>query len=47
MYNWRRLIENFFRKLMEFERIALRPCKTDRSFPKQIIYLAAAVINSQ
>ena len=45
MYKWRHLIENFFCKLKEFKRIALRADKTDQSF-KAIIYLAAAVINS-
>jgi transposase len=46
VYKWRHLIENFFRKLKEFKRIAMRACKTDRSF-EAIIYLAAAVINSR
>jgi len=46
MYKWRQLIENFFCKLKEFKRIAMRACKTDRSF-EAIIYLAAAVINSR
>ena len=46
MYKWRHLIENFFGKLKEFKRIAMRSCKTDRSF-EAIIYLAAAVINSK
>ena len=46
MYKWRHLIENFFCKLKEFKRIAMRACKTDRSF-EAIIYLAAAVINSR
>lgn len=32
MYKWRHLIENFFCKLKEFNRIAMRACKTDRSF---------------
>ena len=40
------LIENFFGKLKEFKRIAMRADKTDKSF-KAIIYLAAAVINSR
>ena len=43
---WLHLIENFFCKLKEFKRIAMRACKTDRSF-EAIIYLAAAVINSR
>ena len=46
IYKWRHLIENFFCKLKEFKRIAMRACKTDRSF-EAIIYLAAAVINSR
>lgn len=46
MYKWRHLIENFFCKLKEFKRIAMRACKTDRSF-EAMIYLAAAVINSR
>ena len=46
LYAWRHLIENFFCKLKEFKRIAMRACKTDRSF-EAMIYLAAAVINSR
>jgi transposase len=46
IYKWRHLIENFFCKLKEFKRIAMRACKTDHSF-EAMIYLAAAVINSQ
>jgi transposase len=46
MYKWRHLIENFFCKLKEFKRIAMRACKTDHSF-SAMIYLAAAVINSR
>ncbi|SFG47161.1 transposase, IS4 family [Novosphingobium sp. CF614] len=46
MYKWRHLIENFFGKLKEFKRIAMRACKTDQSFAA-MIYLAAAVINSR
>jgi transposase len=46
MYKWRHLIENFFCKLKEFKRIAMRADKTDQSF-KAIVYLAAAVINSR
>jgi transposase len=46
MYKWRHLIENFFCKLKEFKRIALRADKTDESF-SAIIHLAAAVINSR
>lgn len=46
MYKWRHLIENFFCKLKEFKRIAMRAEKTDISF-KAVILLAAAVINSR
>lgn len=46
MYKWRHLIENFFGKLKEFKRIALRAEKTDQSFAA-MIHLAAAVINSR
>ena len=44
IYKWRHLIENFFCKLKEFKRIAVRADKTDRSF-SAMIYLAAAVLN--
>ena len=46
MYKWRHLIENFFCKLKEFKRIAMRADKTDQSF-RAMIYLAAAIINSR
>jgi transposase len=46
MYEWRHLIENFFCKLKEFKRIAMRACKTDQSF-EALIYLCSAVINSR
>jgi hypothetical protein len=36
MYKWRHLIENFFCKLKEFKRIALRADKTDQSFAAMI-----------
>ena len=45
-YKARHLIENFFCKLKEFKRIAMRADKTDQSF-EAMIYLAAAVINSR
>lgn len=45
-YKWRHLIENFFGKLKEFKRIAMRADKTDQSF-SAIIYLVAAVIGSR
>lgn len=43
MYKWRHLIENFFCKLKEFKRIAMRAEKTDRSFAA-MIHLAATII---
>ncbi len=46
LYQWRHLIENFFAKLKEFKRIALRACKTDTSF-SAMIYAAATVLNSR
>lgn len=46
MYKWRHLIENFFCKLKEFKRIAMRADKTDRSFAA-MIHIAAAVIHSR
>ena len=46
VYKWRHLIENFFCKLKEFKRIAMRSDKTDTSFTA-MIYATAAVINSR
>ena len=46
LYKWRHLIENFFCKLKEFKRIAMRSDKTDQSFAA-MINLTAAVINSR
>jgi transposase len=46
MYKWRHLIENFFCKLKEFKRVAMRSDKTDQSFAA-IVYFSAAVINSR
>ncbi len=46
LYKWRHLIENFFCKLKEFKRIALRSDKTDQSFAA-MIYLSSAVISSR
>lgn len=45
-YKWRHLIENFFAKLKEFKRIAMRADKTDTSF-EAMIYLCSALINSR
>jgi transposase len=46
IYKWRHLIENFFCKLKEFKRIAMRSDKTDKSFAA-MIYACATVINSR
>ena len=46
IYKWRHLIENFFCKLKEFKRIAMRADKTDCSFAA-MISLCSAVINSR
>lgn len=46
VYKWRHLIENFFCKLKEFKRLAMRACKTDQSF-ESLVYLCSAVINSR
>ena len=46
IYRSRHLIENFFCKLKEFKRVALRSDKTDQSFAA-VVYLAAAVVNSR
>jgi len=46
LYKWRHLIENFFGKLKDFKRIAMRADKTDKSFAA-MIYLCSAVINSR
>jgi transposase len=46
IYKWRHLVENFFCKLKEFKRIAMRADKTDQSFAA-MIYVAAAVISSR
>jgi hypothetical protein len=46
IYKWWYLIENFFFKLIEFKRIAMRACKTDQSFTA-LIQLCSAVINSR
>ena len=46
IYKCRHLIENFFCKLKEFKRIAMRADKTDTSY-KAMIYAVAALINSR
>ena len=40
MYKWRHLVENFFCKLKEFKKVAMRAEKTDSSFSANI-YLSA------
>lgn len=42
----RHLIENYFCKLKEFKRIAMRAEKTDQAYAA-MIYLTAGIINSQ
>jgi transposase len=46
IYKWRHLVENFFCKLKEFKRIAMRSDKTDQTF-SAMIYLSSALINSR
>ena len=46
MYKWRHLIENYFQKLKEFKRIAMRSDKTDTS-NAAMINICAAIINSR
>ena len=46
IYKWRHLIENFFCKLKEFKRIAMRSDKTDQSFSAMIL-LVTAIIHSR
>lgn len=46
VYKWRHRIENYFDKLKEYKRIALRACKTDSSFAA-MIHASAAVIQSR
>ena len=46
VYKWRHLVENFFCKLKEFKRIAMRACKTDTSF-SAMIYACSAIISSR
>jgi transposase len=45
-YKWRHLIENFFCKLKEFKRLAMRSDKTDTSFTA-MIHISSAIINSR
>ncbi|HEX3915826.1 MAG TPA: IS5/IS1182 family transposase, partial [Caulobacteraceae bacterium] len=46
VYKWRHLVENFFCKLKDFKRIAMRSDKTDQSF-SAMIYISTAVIHSR
>ncbi len=46
IYKWRHLIENYFQKLKEFKRIAMRSDKTDSSYAAMIC-LCSALINSR
>ena len=46
VYKWRHSIENFFCKLKEFKRIAMRSDKTDDSF-SAMIYAASTIINGR
>ena len=46
IYKWRHLIENFFAKLKEFKRVAMRSDKTDDSFAA-MIYVSSTVLNSK
>ena len=46
IYEWRHLIENFFGKLKEFKRIALRSDKTDESF-SAMIHAVSAILNAR
>ena len=46
IYKWRHLVENFFYKLKEFKRIAMRSDKTDHSF-SAMIHIASALIHSR
>ena len=46
VYKWRQLVENFFQKLKEFKRIAMRACKTDTSF-EAMIHIGATVIRTR
>ena len=43
MYKWRHLIENFFGKLKEFKRIAMRADKTDQSYSAMIYLVGSAI----
>lgn len=46
IYKWRHLVENFFQKLKEFKRVAMRACKTDTSF-EAMIHIGATIIRKR
>jgi transposase len=46
IYKWRHLVENFFQKLKEFTRVAMRACKTDTSF-EAMIHIGATIIRTR
>ena len=46
VYKWRHLVEDFFQKLTEFKRIAMRACKTDTSF-EAMIHIGATIIRTR
>ncbi len=46
IYKWRHLIENFFAKLKEFVRLAMRSDKTDESF-EAMFYVCSALCGSR
>lgn len=45
-YTWRHLVENFFGRIKEFRRIAMRTDKTDTSY-KAVLHLAASYLAVQ
>ena len=46
VYKWRHLVENFFQKLKEYKRIAMRACKTDTGF-EAMIHIGATIISTR
>jgi transposase len=46
MYKWRHLIENFFCKLKEFKRIAMRADKTDQSLSPTLRGISAGACSA-
>ncbi len=43
-YKWRHLVENYFQKLKEFKRIAMRSDKTDQSYAAMISIAAIFIM---